>query len=153
MIKVAPTHRVYDSKLPRKERSQTISSMRNIHGGSIKSLQFENKDRLQLKHNQPATSREARSKNQRVNLPPAPSTSRPKNTGDDEEENDAASEPDIKTKEWSNAKPVKQVVVKTDKKPNKACEIFRIIKMWKAKSNIWRQANNILREKKYDKKE
>lgn len=133
MIKVPALHRVYDSKLPRKERSQTVSSLRNIHGGSVKSLQFENKDRLQLKHNQPATSREVR----RVNLPPAPSTSRSqratKNSSvDEEDDNDAASEPDIKTQEWpkrENAKPVKQVALKTEKKPNKACEIFRIIKI------------------------
>jgi hypothetical protein len=133
MVKVAPLHRVYDAKFPLKERSQTVSSLRNIHGGSAKSLQYESKERLRLKKNQPATSRESRQ--HRGNLPPAPNNSsrsqkaRKSNSVDEEDENEAASEPDIKTdrarKNWSgrqNSKPVKQV--KSENKTNKACKFL-----------------------------
>jgi hypothetical protein len=109
MVKAPPLYRIYDSKLPRKERSQTVSSLRNIHG-SVKSLSFENKERHQLKNNKPATSREPRSRQPRVNLPPAPSTSRssqkqakPKVDYDEEEDDGAASEPEriVARKDWS----------------------------------------------------
>ncbi|KAI6176979.1 hypothetical protein M3Y97_00857300 [Aphelenchoides bicaudatus] len=129
MVKVSPLHRVYDAKLPRKERSATVSSLRNIHSGSVKSLQFEAKNRVQI--NQPATSREARPK-QRVNLPPKPSTSRtrkqPSAENDSGSDDDAASEPDLKMgrgRENATTKSAKQVALNTaDKKPpNKACEI------------------------------
>jgi hypothetical protein len=65
-----------------------------------------------------------------VNLPPAPDnrSQRKQASAEDEEEpdNDAASEPDIKMdrarKDWAARENAKQVALKTDKKPNKARE-------------------------------
>ncbi|KAI6188149.1 hypothetical protein M3Y98_00323000 [Aphelenchoides besseyi] len=126
-VKIPTRHRTYDAKLPRKERSQTVSSLRNLQGDSVKSLTFEDQH-AKPKTEQPATSREARTRHARVNLPPVPHTSRPdahsKSPPDEDDEDEAASEPDIKMdrgqrKEWAPTAN-KTATSPTKSKPNDA---------------------------------
>ncbi|KAI6235417.1 hypothetical protein M3Y95_00049500 [Aphelenchoides besseyi] len=122
-VKIPARYRTYDAKLPPKERSQTVSSLRNLQGDSVT---FEDRQHAKPKTEQPATSREARNRHARVNLPPVPHTSRPdahsKSPPDEDDEDEAASEPDIKMdrgqrKEWTSTAN-KTSMSPTKSKPN-----------------------------------